>query len=311
MVERIGEDSEDQAHQSSDSDESESGTTSQESSESSEDEDSGDEEADEGSSSSSDENTVQAHGIRWLFREGVVDDNYKDQRYKPVLRVGHPDGLTELDFFRHFFPGDEVAHILQCTNAKMPTRKKNVTKGDLFKVFGILYAMTTVEMPSRRSYWSTDSAGLFPAPAFGERFGMGYHRFEDILTHLAFDQEPEPDDGADKWWQVRRFVEAWNQAWVDAIKPGFKLTVDESMFAWYGKGDTQGGMPKVIKIRRKPKCVGCEAKTIADALSLVSWSAWSWTKERRLWPRKGGTQSTVLQPQQLYASPNHGLAPGE
>ena len=120
---------------------------------------------DEGSSSSSDENTVQAHGIKWLFREGVVDDNFKDQRYKSVLRVGHPDGLTELDLFRHFFPGDEVAHILQCTNTKMPTRKKNVTKGDLFKVFGILYAMTTVEMPSRRSYWSTDGAGLFPAPA--------------------------------------------------------------------------------------------------------------------------------------------------
>ena len=97
---------------------------------------------------------------------------------------------------------------------------------------------------------------------------MGYHRFEDILTHLAFDQEPEPDDGADKWWQVRRLVEACNQAWVDAIKSGFKLTVDESMFAWYGKGDTQGGMPKVIKIwRRKPKDIGFEAKMIADALS--------------------------------------------
>ena len=94
MVERIGEDSEDQGHQSSDSDESDSGTTSQDSSESSEDEDSGDEETDEGSSSSSDENTVQAHGIKWLFREGVVDGNYKDQRYKPVLRVGHPVGLT-------------------------------------------------------------------------------------------------------------------------------------------------------------------------------------------------------------------------
>ena len=73
------------------------------------------------------------------------------------------------------------------------------------------------------------------------------------MTHLAFDQEPEPDDGADKWWQVRRLVEACNQAWVDAIKPGFKLTVDESKFAWYGKGDTQGGMPKVIKIRRRKR----------------------------------------------------------
>ena len=39
------------------------------------------------------------------------------------------------------------------------------------------------------------------------------------------------------------------------------------MFAWYGKGDRPGGLPRVIKIKRKPKGVGCEAKTIADALS--------------------------------------------
>ena len=38
------------------------------------------------------------------------------------------------------------------------------------------------------------------------------------------------------------------------------------MFAWYGKGDRPRGLPRVIKIKRKPKEVGCEAKTFADIL---------------------------------------------
>ena len=41
----------------------------------------------------------------------------------------------------------------------------------------------------------------------------------------------------------------------------------ESMFSWYGKGDCSGGMPSVIKIRRKPKGIGCKAKTVADIAS--------------------------------------------
>ena len=57
------------------------------------------------------------------------------------------------------FLGDEVAHILQCNNAKDANKKEECDKGDLFKVFGILYALTTVEIPSHRSYWPTDSAG--------------------------------------------------------------------------------------------------------------------------------------------------------
>jgi len=105
--------------------------------------------------------------------------------------------MSPLDVWRLFFPKDELPHILRCTNEVLPDKKKEVTKGELMKVFGILYAMTTVTMPSKRSYWAVDN-GLFPAPAFGERYGMGYHRFENILRSLSFediDDEAEEDDG--------------------------------------------------------------------------------------------------------------------
>ncbi|CAG5028177.1 unnamed protein product [Parnassius apollo] len=52
----------------------------------------------------------------------------------------------------------------------------------------------------------------------------------------------------------------------DTIRPGAKITVDESMFAWYGRGAYfKDGMPAVMKIKRKPKGVGCEVKTACDS----------------------------------------------
>ena len=75
--------------------------------------------------------------------------------------------------------------------------------------------MTSVEMPDRRSYWSTED-GLFPPPAFGERLHTGHHRLEDILCYLSFDEKPGNLDHdsdvacvggdeleSDDWWPVR------------------------------------------------------------------------------------------------------------
>ena len=45
----------------------------------------------------------------------------------------------------------------------------------------------------RREYWSTEEE-LFPDSAFGHRFGMELHRFEDILMGLSF-VEQGYDDG--------------------------------------------------------------------------------------------------------------------
>lgn len=47
--------------------------------------------------------------------------------------------------------------------------------------------------------------------------------------------------------------------------PGYRLTVDKSVFACYGKEDHPEGLARVIKIKPKPK--GVKAKTIGDGLS--------------------------------------------
>lgn len=52
-----------------------------------------------------------------------------------------------------------------------------------------------------------------------------------------------------------------NETLKDTICPGSKITVDESMFAWSGRGAYfKNRMPAVVKIERKPKGVGCEVK---------------------------------------------------
>jgi hypothetical protein len=62
------------------------------------------------------------------------------------------------------------------------------------------------------------------------------------------------------------FFDMTTAKWRGIFTPGYKLTIDESMFAWYGKGlhNEKDGLPAVIKIKRKPKSIGRECKTLAD-----------------------------------------------
>lgn len=89
--------------------------------------------------------------------------------------------------------------------------------------------MCTQQLPERRSYWGTGSNGLFPAPEFGKRFGMNRLRFEEILMALSF--TPEKVNDNDKWFEVRRLIQMLNEKWQTVFAPGYKITVDESMFA--------------------------------------------------------------------------------
>ena len=208
--------------------------------------------------------TVTAHNLKWTFVDRVDLDAFKDAWYKPKLNVGDPNTMSELDYWM-LFPCECIDDILKYTNANLRDRRKKVTKGELYKVIGFLYAMTLGVLRQRQDYWSTEG-DLFPAPAFGRRFGMGLHRFEEILMALSFVEQGHNDD---KWHPARALVELCASKWNDILTPGYKMTVDESMFAWYGRGSALGGMPAVMKIKRKPKGVGCEVKTLADVASGV------------------------------------------
>jgi hypothetical protein len=214
-------------------------------------------------------NTVTVHGTSWEFGTSVEINTYKDTHFKPELHVRNIQSMKQYEFWIAFFPSEDLDLILRCTNAHLRERRRLITKGEFFKAIGIMYAMTINVLHSRRDYWSTES-GLFSAPAFGQRFGMGLHRFEEILGCMAFAM-PANEEPDDKLYHVRPFFDMTTAKWRDIFTPGYKLTIDKSMFAWYGKGlhNEKDGLPAVIKIKRKPKGIGCECKTLADVQSGV------------------------------------------
>ncbi|KAJ3659781.1 hypothetical protein Zmor_011453 [Zophobas morio] len=227
------------------------------------------------SSSSSDEDdlptqndTILAHSTKWTFTENIENDEYKEGYYKPKLTTTDMMNMSELDYFELFFPTEKLNLILRYTNLKLAQGRKPISRQELYKFIGMLLAMSVNTLTPRRKYWKNTDTGVFPPAAFGKRFGLGLHRFEEIMHALSF-ANPDEDVGDDKWFQPRALVNFLNEKWPSIMTAGYKLTCDESMFSWYGKGAHQNGMPAVIKIKRKPKGVGCEMKTLADAQTRI------------------------------------------
>ena len=139
---------------------------------------------------------MTAHELTWIFVDQHELDSFKDTKYKPKLNVGDPNTMSKLDYWMLFFPTECIDDILHYTNANLCDRRKKITKGELYKVVGFLYAMTLGVLRQRRDYWSTEDH-LCPAPAIGCRFGMGLHRFEEILMALSFANHRHDDD---RWY---------------------------------------------------------------------------------------------------------------
>ena len=74
---------------------------------------------------------VTAHGLERKFVENVSEDAYKDNRYTPKLRIAVRASMSLLDFWLLFFPSESIGEILQETNARLKSRQKRITKGEL------------------------------------------------------------------------------------------------------------------------------------------------------------------------------------
>jgi hypothetical protein len=51
--------------------------------------------------------------------------------------------------------------------------KKLLTRGELMKVIGIIYALGIGGKRTRRDNWGTEDECIFPPAQFGERYGVG------------------------------------------------------------------------------------------------------------------------------------------
>ena len=213
-----------------------------------------------------DGSSLSCHGVQWKVVDGIVEDWRSSPQFGTHILWGNDVEevhRTPLDYWKLSFPSQMLPDVISWTSDQLPVGCPKATEEEILAVFGVLYSLTRTS-EARRDLWSTKD-GLFPAPRFGERYGLSRDRFEILLRHLSFCSALEAT--GDKWAPVRRLVDGFNERRIQKIFPGWQLCVDESVSSWRGKdGDfCSDGMPHVTCIERKPKGVGCELKNCADA----------------------------------------------
>jgi hypothetical protein len=103
---------------------------------------------------------------------------------------------------------------------------------------------------------------MMPAPDFGRQ--LSQDRFQRVLRYWARGLPAEREKlRLNPWAQIDPWVDGFNAAWLREVKPGSCLTPDESMFEWQGKSG-HGGLPHLSYIKRKPKPLGTELKSVCE-----------------------------------------------
>jgi hypothetical protein len=239
---------------------------------------------DEGESQSDDEapqeggSEFNVNGLQWMQDPlGVVDDwraqaGHKTQE-QPSLNwraLGQDKSYlgehSRLDYFLLFMPNIIDLAVKETSKNLENAQKKATSKHELLKTIGILFALGIGGKRTRRDNWSEASDTVFPPAQFGDRYGIGYHRFEDILNYWQwYETGSSWDNASDPWKSVRFFQHMFNERVNKVFSPGYILCVDESTIRWYGFEEWHSqGCPHVTKIPRKPENVSVEVRCIAD-----------------------------------------------
>jgi Transposase IS4 len=119
-------------------------------------------------------------------------------------------------------------------------KKKELTRQELFKLFGSLILLTRFEFASRNDLWSIKPQSPYKHPASFGRF-MSRNRFNELTSALRFSHQPAIRTGEEPaeryWWQlVDDFVNNFNNHRYSKFIPSELICVDESMSRWYGQG---------------------------------------------------------------------------
>ena len=207
-------------------------------------------------------------GRTWVRVEDTNDDCAKWLKFNPAaMRVRHRalnDETKEVDVHDDLTPVssefmlDIVRFRANEANDNRPCGMKH-TRGFLACLHG------GSQFKEGTGLWATTQQGMMPHPNFGRRLDKG--RFDRMLRHLA--RGPGGcEDANGPWHAIRPWVGGHNKTRKREFQWGWCAVVDETMFAWRGKGGP-GGMPHVSHVPRKPEDLGCELKTVCDGTSGV------------------------------------------
>ena len=141
------------------------------------------------------------------------------------------------------FPPEALNNIVSLTNVELGgKRKKETTKGEIVKSFGVIVLGTRFEFSNRADLWSRRSISKYiDTPKFGEKTGMR-HRFDELFTSIRNSNELDThSEGMShekyKWMLVDDFVDEFNNHRASKYYPSEWICADESISRWYGLDD--------------------------------------------------------------------------
>ena len=184
---------------------------------------------------------------------------------QPTLIGAEPTMCSVVGFFLHFLPVTYFKSVvLPATNAKL---NDPLTWEEFVRFLGLIFLMATSQGSQRRDYWATDSPQMFSGAPFRLHQYMSRRRFENILKHLAFTQEPPPAF-KDPFHQVNDLIGHFNSHTHSAFSPGWVSCLDESMSVWSNRWTCPGWM----FVPRKPHPMGNEYHSVCCGLSGIMYS---------------------------------------
>ena len=200
-----------------------------------------------------------------------VNKGVTDRNWGPRLNI-QAVSATEARVIDHFMLYSPISffedNMIPSTNVKgmelFGDQWQNLVLPEFLKYFSLIISMEVQKLPDRHSYWSTCPEGPFPAYNYGQY--MTRRRFNQISASLDCRIELDLCFPLTKketmMYKTVTFMNACNKRFQQALTPGNRLTLDESMIKGFHKD-----LPAKIKILRKPRPVGNEIKDLCDSVT--------------------------------------------
>ena len=175
----------------------------------------------------------------------------------PLIQ-GEPDLLA---VWLRMYPGDMETHVLAMNDAGLRSNGQfqPITEHEYVRFWGMVIAARQFSEKGKNLWSDDDCDGVRSIPNF-DTF-MSEHRFCAIRRLI-----PKICSGSaiDPWLRFRPMIEAFNENRKRTVHSDGDATADESMSAWQPRLDKFGGLPNLSFIKRKPKPLGTEFKTVCD-----------------------------------------------
>ena len=173
--------------------------------------------------------------------------------------------MSYMMMFLVFSPKLLVQMVIKETNKKLIKEgKRELTYGEFLLFIGLQMFMSTLTGFSRKDFWSQSPIGLSHGAPYRLNEFMSKSRFDSIMEALAFTDD-SPPTYRDKYWEVRKMVEVWNENMTEVFSPGWITCLDESMSIWFNKWTCPGW----VYCPRKPHPFGNEYHDIACGISNI------------------------------------------